>query len=364
MPFIDDRRHMSRALELARLGEGFVEPNPMVGAVVVRDGRIVGEGWHQVFGGPHAERRALADAGEEARGATLFVTLEPCCHTGKTPPCTESILEAGVTRVVAATGDPFPKVNGGGFHQLRQAGVVCSAGLLESEARYLLAPYWKLTTTGHPWVIAKWAMTLDGKLATRTGKSQWISGEASREIVHQLRGRVDAILVGAGTVRADNPQLTARPSGARTALRIVLGEIPEGSQLGTTASEFPLLVVVDSQAKARRQAWLQAAGGEVLVTSASSRKEQVAWLLGELGRRQVTNLLVEGGATLLGQFFDLAAVNEVHAFIAPILAGGEGAPSPIAGLGIDSMNDAIRLQNIEVTRVGTDAYLKGRLPAN
>jgi len=237
---------MRRALQLAEQGRGFVEPNPLVGAVVVRDGRAVGEGWHQRYGQAHAEVNALAAAGDAARGATLYVTLEPCCHHGKTPPCTDAVLRSGVRRVVAAMYDPFPQVAGHGADLLRAAGVVVEVGLGEAEARRLNAPYLKLLATGRPYVHAKWAMTLDGKIATRTGDSKWISNEASRHRVHALRGRMDAILVGIGTALADDPQLTARPPGPRTPARIVLdshGRLPPTSLLAQTARTTPVLVV-------------------------------------------------------------------------------------------------------------------------
>lgn len=356
-----DRRYMSLALELARRGEGHVEPNPIVGSVVVRDGHVVGEGWHERFGAPHAEVNALAQAGERARGGTLYVTLEPCCHTGKTPPCTHAILAAGVSRVVAAMEDPFPRVAGGGFRALQEAGVACDVGVLQAEARALVAPYLKLTETGRPWVIAKWAMTLDGKIATHSGSSQWISGEASRGIVHQLRGRVDAILVGAGTARADDPLLTARPSGPRTPLRIVLGEVDRASQLVATAGETPFLMVVDQRRAAGDYRWLTDAGGELLVIDAPDRETQITRLLDELGRRRVTNLLVEGGSQVLGHLFDAGEVDEVHAFIAPKIIGGTGAPSPVAGRGLEEMAEAIPLGNLRSEQVDNDVYLSGRM---
>jgi diaminohydroxyphosphoribosylaminopyrimidine deaminase/5-amino-6-(5-phosphoribosylamino)uracil reductase len=211
---------MARALDLAARGEGFVEPNPMVGCVVVQEGRVVGEGWHERFGGPHAEVNALRAAGERARGATLVVTLEPCCHTGKTPPCVDALLAAGVARVVVGVDDPFPRVAGAGLAALRAAGVECVVGVGVAEARGLLAPYLKLTITGLPWTIAKWAMTLDGKIATSTGDSQWISGPESRAAVHEIRSRVDAVVVGAGTLVADDPLLTARPIGGAAPRRV------------------------------------------------------------------------------------------------------------------------------------------------
>src|SRR6478752_9858422 len=217
-----DADYMARALELAARGRGAVEPNPLVGAVVVRDGAVVGQGWHEQFGQAHAEVNALRQAGDRARGATLYVTLEPCCHFGKTPPCTEAVVRAGVRRVVAAMLDPFPQVAGQGASRLREAGVVVEVGVGEAAARRLNAPYLKSLRTGRPWVHAKWAMTLDGKIATRTGESKWITGEAARARAHELRGRMDAVIVGKGTLLADDPLLTARPPGPRTATRVVL----------------------------------------------------------------------------------------------------------------------------------------------
>ncbi len=226
-----DASHMARALELAARGEGWVEPNPMVGCVIMRDGEIVGEGYHQRFGGPHAEVKALQLAGPRAAGADVYVTLEPCCHHGKTPPCTQALIAAGVRRVVVAQSDPFAQVAGQGCAELAQAGIDVETGLLETEARQLNAPYLKLVASGRPWIIAKWAMTLDGKMATASGDSRWISCEASRAIVHRIRGRVDAIMVGRNTAATDDPLLTARPSGAGCrAHRARLGRIVGGRE--------------------------------------------------------------------------------------------------------------------------------------
>ena len=208
--------HMRRALDLAARGQGAVEPNPMVGCVIAQGAEIIGEGWHRQFGADHAEVEALRMAGDRAAGATLYVTLEPCCHHGKTPPCTRAVLAAGVRRVVVAAGDPFPQVQGGGIAELRAAGLDVELGLLETDSRRLNAPYLKLVESGRPWIIAKWAMTLDGKIAARGGQSRWISNPQSREVVHKLRGRVDAVLVGRGTAVRDDPLLTARPPGPRT----------------------------------------------------------------------------------------------------------------------------------------------------
>ncbi len=353
---------MRRALELASRGRGQVEPNPLVGAVVVRDGQLVGEGWHQRFGGPHAEVFALAAAGAAARGATLYVTLEPCCHHGKTPPCTDAVLAAGVARVVAAQQDPFPRVAGGGFAALRAAGIVVEAGVCEAEARRLNAPYLTLVTQGRPYVHAKWAMTLDGKIATRTGDSKWISNEASRRRVHELRGRMDAILVGVGTVLADDPQLTARPPGPRTACRVVLdsrGRLPSSANLVRTAGTIPTLVATTDQLPSDRAAELMAAGCEVLRLPALDGQPSLPALLAELGRRRLTNLLVEGGSGVLGSFRDEGLLDEVHVFLAPRLAGGRMAPGPVGGHGVATIAEALPLAEWEVEQIEGDVLVHG-----
>lgn len=323
---------MRRALAIARRGEGFVEPNPMVGAVVLSaTGEVVAEGWHERHGGPHAEVAALAAAGERARGATLVVTLEPCCHHGKTPPCTAAIVAAGIARVVVATGDPFPAVAGGGIAALRAAGIAIELGLMEAEARRLTAPFRKLVTTGTPWVIAKWAATRDGRV-TRPGGDRWISSPESRAIVHTLRSRVDAIAVGSGTALADDPLLTARPEqgpaagpAARPLLRIVLdarGRLPSDSRLMRTARESPVLVAVGTAAPQERIAALEAAGCEVWCSPEAEPAGRFRGLLAELGRRRLTNLLVEGGPTVFRTLFAADLVDEIWQFTAPTVAGG------------------------------------------
>lgn len=358
---------MRRALELAARGLGRVEPNPPVGAVVVDDGlRLVSEGWHAQFGGPHAEVRALDAAGERARGATLYVTLEPCAHVGKTPPCAPRVIAAGIRKVVMSAVDPAPYTQGRGVEQLRQAGIEVEVGLLQDHGQRLIAPFTRLMTRGLPWVHAKWAMTLDGKLATRTGDSKWISSEESRRIVHELRGRMDAIIVGIGTALADNPLLTARPAGPRVATRVVLdreARLPIDSQLVHTALEAPVLVAVRSTADAERCAALTAAGVEVLkLDGGASGDVWLDQLLKDLGGRKMTHVLVEGGARLLGSFHDAGFVDEVHAFVAPIIAGGGEASSPVGGAGIDQMSEALRLGNVEIRQIGQDVYVHGDVP--
>jgi diaminohydroxyphosphoribosylaminopyrimidine deaminase/5-amino-6-(5-phosphoribosylamino)uracil reductase len=359
---VDDlERWMGHALALAARGRGFVEPNPMVGAVVLGStNQFVGEGWHQKFGGPHAEVFALAAAGERARGGTLIVTLEPCCHHGKTPPCTDAVLKAGIARVVAAMADPFPKVAGGGLAILRGAGVDVRVGVCEAQARALNAPYLKLLRTGCPWVHAKWAMTLDGKIATRTADSKWISGADSRQRVHTLRGRMDAILVGRGTVTADDPLLTARPPGPRTAARAVLtasGALPERCQLRATAREVPVIVYTANAD--RCTGW--AADGAELVARRPDEMSLTA-VLADLGRRRFTNVLVEGGAGLLGSVLDARAADEFHVFIAPKLIGGTSAPGPVGGQGVALLAEALALDRATFEPSGADVYVHGFAP--
>ena len=378
MQFSDRLSVMRRACELAARGLGFVEPNPAVGAVLVDDKlRLVGEGFHQKFGGPHAEVEAIRDA--EVRGhskrlkdATLFVSLEPCCHFGKTPPCTQALVSTGIRHVIIGRADPAPHVNGRGIAELQAAGVEVEVGLLESEAKQLTAPFAKQVTTGLPYVIGKWAMTLDGKLATREGDSKWISNEVSRNVAHQLRGRVDAILVGVGTVRADDPLLTARPPGPRTATRVVLDSLatlPLDCQLVRTLDQAPLLVIAGPDASPENVAALQRAGVDVCQLPSlpdmpeswplKYRRPDLRELLSELGRRDVTNLLIEGGSAVLGAFADHDLFDEVHVFVAPKLAGGELALSPLSGLGIDEMDEAMELEHLHVQTLDGDIYIHG-----
>jgi diaminohydroxyphosphoribosylaminopyrimidine deaminase/5-amino-6-(5-phosphoribosylamino)uracil reductase len=354
---------MTLALGEAARGRGRVEPNPMVGAVLVRDGALVGKGHHEQFGGPHAEVMALRAAGETAVGSTLYVTLEPCCHFGKTPPCTGAIIASGITRVVAAIHDPFAAVAGRGVEQLRQAGITVEVGCQSAEARRLNAAFLKRVVTGRPLVTAKWAMTLDGKTALASGDSRWISSEPSRERVHALRGTMDGILVGVGTVLADDPRLTARPPGPRTPTRIVLdgsARLPLESQLVQTARLVPVLVVVSDQAPAANRTALAEHGCEVIALDAGPRIP-IMTLLDELGSRGMSNLLVEGGGRVLGSFLDAGEFDVVHVYIATILEGGDHPRSPIRGKGRRLMHEALRLHEAETSMIGGDVRIEGWL---
>lgn len=356
-----DRRWMARALAEASRGLGSVEPNPMVGAVVVREGRLVSVGHHARFGGPHAEVVALEAAGEDARGATLYVSLEPCCHFGKTPPCTEAVIKAGVSRVVAAMRDPFPRVSGGGFARLMEAGLSVVSGVAEAEARVLNAPYLKRLSTGRPFVTAKWAMTLDGKTACKTGDSKWISRPRSRTLVHEIRGRMDGILVGIGTALLDDPELTARPNGPRLPARIVLdslARLPIESRLCQTAREVPVWLVHTEEAPPERLELLRSQGVETICVP-GRRPTPIGPMLDLLALRGVTNLLVEGGGRVLGSFLDSGEIDAVEVFIAPILEGGSHGFGPFRGGGIDQMSNALRLSRHEVRVIDGDVALKG-----
>ncbi len=356
---------MARALELAERGRGWVEPNPMVGAVAVREGRVVGEGFHERFGGPHAEPNAIAAAGPDAcRGATLYVSLEPCTHFGKTPPCVPAVIASGFARVVAAMVDPDPRTQGRGLDQLRAAGIEVEVGLLEAEAQRLNAPFAKLATRGLPFVTAKWAMSLDGKTATRTGDSRWVSSVPSRELVHILRGQVDALLVGISTVLADDPLLTARPPGPRVAVRIVAdsqARLPLGSLLIRTAREFPLIIATTDAAPAERRAALAAEGAEVLVLPELHGRVSLPALMAELGRRRMTNVLLEGGGELCAAAVAAGLVDKVLAFVAPKLIGGRDARTPLGGEGIATMAQAMQAKRWAVRRVGDDALVEAWL---
>ena len=360
---------MRHAIQLAQRGIGAVEPNPPVGAVLVDDQlQLISEGWHQKYGGPHAEVHAIASAGERARGATLYCTLEPCSHHGKTPPCAPAVIAAGIREVVIGTGDPAPHVNGRGITLLREAGVTVKTGVCEADAQRLIAPFRRLMLDGLPWVHAKWAMSLDGRIATRTGDSKWITNELSRAKAHELRGRCDAIIVGVSTVLADDPRLTARPIGPRVATRIVLdsqARTPLLSQLVQSAREVPALVVASHSAPSHRISTLKAAGVEVLQLASDPvhpDRPSVHELCVELGKRKMTYVLIEGGAGVLGAAFDSRVVNECHAFIAPKIIGGQAALSPIGGQGAEWMKEVHTLRNLQVTMLGDNLYLHGDWP--
>ena len=358
--------HMKLALRLASRGAGWVSPNPMVGAVLVKDGRVVGRGYHRRAGLPHAEVEAIQDAGELARGADLYVTLEPCNHHGKTPPCTLAILAAGVRRVWIATPDPNPRVTGGGAEFLAAHGVAVELGLLADEARRLNEAWLHWVRTGRPWVIAKAACSLDGRIATATGESQWLTGERARAFGHRLRHRLDAILVGIGTILADNPQLTTRlPQGrGRDPLRIVLDSrlrLPLTARLLRLESRATTLVACTKQANPDAIRALEDQGAQVAVLPQDAGRVSLTALLELLGARQVQSLLVEGGAETLGAFFDQKLVHMFNFFYAPKILGGRSAPGAVGGQGVTHLGQAHIAKQLRIRRMGGDLLLTGYL---
>lgn len=361
----EHERYMARALELAARGAGWTNPNPQVGAVIVKDGRIIGEGWHTAYGKLHAEREALAHCTEDPRGATIYVTLEPCCHWGKTPPCTEAIIEAGIARVVVGAPDPNPLVAGKGFEVLREAGIEVIEDVLLNECRTINEVFFHYIQTGLPLVIAKYAMTLDGKIATRTGASRWITSDVARMRVHEDRHQYAAIMVGIGTVLADDPELTSRIPGKETKnpLRVVVdssARTPLTSKLVQTVYEAPTLVAVSAQAPQKRITALEEAGCEVFVSPAAEHNRvDLSALLAYLGKEKtIDSVIVEGGATLLWSFFSQGLVDRVQAYIAPKIFGGADAPSPVQGLGVETPANAIQCNTPTITQLGQDILLE------
>jgi len=363
-----DRAHLMRAIELADKGHGKTHPNPVVGAVVATEAQVLGEGWHERLGGPHAEVNAIRACGDaDLSRATLYVSLEPCCHHGRTPPCTDAIVAAGIRRVVVASDDPTEKANGRGLGVLRDEGVevVLADEDIARAARLLNQAFRKHARTGKPWVLFKSAMTLDGKVATRDGDSQWISGDESRELAHHWRASVDAVAIGIGTALTDNPQLTARVPGVQRQPRRVifdsLARLPVSSRLVHAAVEVPVIVIVSRAARRSDIDGLTAAGAEVLVASGENEPARVRSALEQLGGAGVAAILLEGGPHLAGAFLDAGEIDEVRLFLAPTLLGGASARDPLEGEGVARIADAIRALTLECKHVGEDLLISARL---
>jgi diaminohydroxyphosphoribosylaminopyrimidine deaminase/5-amino-6-(5-phosphoribosylamino)uracil reductase len=362
-----DRRHLARAIELAERGRGRVSPNPLVGAVITRDGKVVGEGFHAAVGGPHAELEAIAAAGQDLHGATLYVSLEPCCHQGRTPPCTDAIRQAGIGRVVVASDDPSEHAAGRGLGILRDEGieVEMAEGELATRARLINQAFRKQARTGLPWVLFKSAMTLDGKVATASGDSKWISGEASRRLAHQWRAECDAVAVGIGTALADDPQLTARVDDIlRQPRRVVfdsLARLPLTSKLVRDARKVPLTVVVSRAAGRAATDALQAHGADVIVAPGENEPARVRSALDQLGACGIGSILLEGGPHLAGTFLDASEVDEIRLFLAPMVLGGKTARDPLEGQGVETIADAARALTLDVERIGEDLLISARM---
>jgi diaminohydroxyphosphoribosylaminopyrimidine deaminase/5-amino-6-(5-phosphoribosylamino)uracil reductase len=365
-----DAVHLARAIELAEGGRGRTTPNPLVGAVVVKDGEVLGEGFHTAYGKLHAEREALGACTADPRGATMYISLEPCCHHGQTPPCTEAILEAGIARVVVGSDDPTEKAAGRGLGILRDEGVevVIAGGELAARARLLNQPFRKHARTGRPFVLFKSAMTLDGKVATRTGDSKWISGEASRRLAHHWRAECDAVAVGIGTALADDPLLTARnpshPPVHRQPRRIIFdseARLPLDSQLVRGAGDIPLTVVISRAAPRLAADALEVAGADVIVATGENEPARVRNALSQIGAAGITSILLEGGPHLAGAFLDAGEVDEIRLFVAPVVLGGSHARDPLEGEGVERIAEATRALTLECERVADDVLISARL---
>ncbi len=354
-----ERKYMERAIELAKKARGFTNPNPLVGAVIVKNGRIIGEGYHRCFGQLHAERNAIASLKEDAKGADIYVTLEPCCHYGKTPPCTEAIIRQGIGRVIIGSRDPNPKVCGKGAEILREAGIEVIEDFMKEECDELNPVFFHYITTGLPYVTMKYAMTADGKIATRTGKSQWISNEKSRDYVHRMRHESMAIMAGIGTVLADDPMLNVRIEGLKSPIRIVCDShlrIPVDCRICKTAKEYrSIIVCTEENEKAEK---LREMGLEVLKVREKEGEIDLRELMEKLGAMGIDSILLEGGAVLNDSALRAGIVQQLFVFIGPKIFGGKEARSPVEGKGIELVDEAVELELKDVQRLGGDIMLR------
>lgn len=354
---------MRRAIHLAKKGCGYTNPNPMVGAVIVKDGKIIGEGYHEKIGGLHAERNALKNCTEDPKGAEIYVTLEPCCHYGKTPPCTQALIEAGIRKVYVGNTDPNPKVDGGGIKILKEHGIEVETGILSEECRQINDIFFHYIQNEIPYIALKYAMTLDGKIATATGESKWITGETAREHVHKLRHRYAAIMAGIGTVLADDPMLNARIENGNDPIRVICDSnlrIPEDSQIVKTAKQIKTIIatVSDDEEKIKR---LEENGCQIIKNAPQNGKVDIKELLKQLRGMEIDSVLVEGGGILNESLIQNDCVHKVYAYIAPKLFGGEKAKTPVEGEGIHKISDAIIFDELKATPLGRDILLEGKV---
>ncbi len=356
---------MKQALSLANLALGQVSPNPAVGALVVKDGEVVGQGYTQPPGSAHAEVMALKQAGEKARGGMMFVTLEPCWHYGQTPPCTQAVIDAGISEVHLAMLDPNPVVTGRGEEELQREGIRTYVGELSEEARKVNEAYIKYITTGKPFITVKFAISLDGKIATRSGDSEWISSEESRKYVHYLRYTSDAIMAGANTVITDNPRLTCRYAGKggearKQPLRVIIDARGRTSSVAQVFNESgKALLVLGENVNQEKKSAYSGVGTELMELPDKNGQLDLETLMKKLGEREITSVLVEGGGILIGSLFDANLVDKVIAFVAPVIIGGEAAKAAVAGTGVDKIKDAMRLERISTERFGSDIMITG-----
>lgn len=355
--------YMRRAIELAKKGRGYTNPNPLVGAVIVKDHKIIGEGYHEKIGGLHAERNALKNCTQDPKGAEIYVTLEPCCHYGKTPPCTEALIEAGIQKVYIGNLDPNPKVSGGGIKILKEHGIEIETGILEEECRQLNDIFFHYIQSDLPYTALKYAMTLDGKIATVAGESQWITGEEARRHVHELRHQYASIMVGIGTVLLDDPMLNARIEHGKDPIRVICDSklrIPEGSKIVETAREIPTIIATVSEDSEKIKT-LEQKGCRILKTTPQNGQVNIKEVLKQLRTMEIDSVLVEGGGILNESLIQSGCVHKVYAYIAPKLFGGEKAKTPVEGKGIKKIKDAFMFDELKATPLGKDILLEGKV---
>ena len=360
---MNDQEYMKIALDLAGRGVGQTAPNPMVGAVIVKDGAIIGQGWHEKYGGPHAERNALASCRESPQGATMYVTLEPCCHYGKQPPCADAVIEAGIRRVVVGSGDPNPLVAGKGIKMLRERGLEVVEHVLQEECERLNEVFFHYIRTKRPFVVMKYAMTLDGKIAAYTGASKWITGEEARGHVQRMRHRYPAIMVGVGTVLVDDPLLSCRIPGGKNPLRIICDtnlRTPPNSQIVTTASQIPTILATCCLEREKWQVF-EDAGCRVISVDRRNGHVDLSQLMEKLGQEQIDSVLLEGGGTLNWAALESGIVQKVQAYIAPKLFGGQTAKTPVEGAGVPVPAEGVHLINTSMTLLGEDFLIEGEV---
>ncbi|MDE6425197.1 MAG: bifunctional diaminohydroxyphosphoribosylaminopyrimidine deaminase/5-amino-6-(5-phosphoribosylamino)uracil reductase RibD [Ruminococcus sp.] len=358
---MNHENYMNIALELAEKGMGFVSPNPMVGAVIVRDGKIIGSGWHRKYGELHAERNAFADCTEDCSGADMYVTLEPCCHHGKTPPCTDIIIEKKIRRVFIGSSDPNPKVAGKGVRILREHGIEVTEGVLKEQCDRLNEIFFHYITTGKPFVTMKYAMTMDGKIACRTGLSKWITEEPARQYVQYERLRHSAIMVGVGTVIADNPMLNCRLENGRNPVRIVCDtnlRIPPECNIVRTAKEIPTIIATCSDDMEKINQY-ENSGCRVMMVKKSGNHIDLNDLINKIGAEKIDSILLEGGGELNYSALKAGIVNKIQAYIAPKIFGGKTAQTAVSGLGVDTPEDAFRIERTAIKRIGDDFLIEG-----
>ena len=358
-----DEKYMRLALDMAQKGCGYVNPNPMVGAVIVKEGRIIGQGWHEKYGQPHAERNALETCSESPEEATMYVTLEPCCHFGKTPPCTDAILNSGIKKVVIGSRDPNPLVSGNGITALKKNGVKVVTGVLEAECNRLNEVFFHYIQMGTPFVVMKYAMTMDGKIATAAGNSKWITGDPARDNVHKDRHKYSAIMVGVGTVIADNPMLTCRLENCRQPVRIICDtnmRIPVASNLVTTADISETIIATSCEDLKRHKPYMEA-GCEILTVPKKNNRLDLNILMQQLGKRKIDSILLEGGSELNFSALQNKIVNKIHAYISPKIFGGDKAKTPVGGIGLEEVQNCFKLNAPKATWFGEDLLIESEV---